>query len=141
VGALEPASRQVRTTVFVVLGVAVATELMHAVVRGPVSAGIEGHHLDYDVHLWQGTALAVLYVLATCGSLLVSDHPHVRAYGLVNLAAVGVLAWVDQSAFVSLWCLWAGVTSVWIDLHLRHAPRTGSRRPRSRVLGHPGAVG
>jgi len=140
VDALEPATRRWRTSVFVVLGTVVAALLTSAVVRGPIAAVVEGHHVDYQVDLWHGDTLVVLYVLATCGSMLVSDHPHVRAYGLVNLAAVGTLAWIDQSAFVSLWCLWAAITSVLINLHLRFAPqetsadraRTGTTRAAGR---------
>jgi hypothetical protein len=123
VGALEPAARRRRTQVLTVVGVVVASALMYAVVRGPITATIEGHHVSYDADLWHGDFLAGLYVVATCGSMLVSHHAHVRAYGLVNLGAVVLLAWLNQSAFISLWCVWAGVTSVAIDLHLRHAPR------------------
>jgi hypothetical protein len=123
VGALEPATRRASTAVFVAVGTVVAVALMYAVVRGPITTTIEGHHVHYDADLWHGGNLEVFYVLATCGSMLVSAHPHVRAYGWVNLAAVGLLAWVDQSAFVSLWCGWAAVTSLLIDLHLRYAPR------------------
>lgn len=132
VGALEPATRHWRTAGFVALGGLVAMLLMAAVVRGPVAAVIEGHHVHYRVDLWHGDSLAVLYVLVTCGSMLVSDHRHVRAYGLANLVAVAVLVWLDQSAFVSLWCLWAAITSVLVNLHLRHGrqeTREQLRRP------------
>lgn len=119
VAALEPAAGLRRTRWFIALGVAVAAVLVHAVVRGPVSVSIEGHHLSYGVDLWHGGLLVVLYVFATCGSLLASASRAVRTYGLVNLVAVATLAWVDQRAVISLWCGWAAVTSVAIALHLR----------------------
>jgi hypothetical protein len=122
VGALDPRAQRMRTGVFVAIGTVVAIDLMWAVVRGPVTATIAGHYIAYQVDLWQGGTLVVLYVLATCGALLASDLPHVRAWGAVNLAAVGVLAVVNQAAFISLWCVWAAITSVAIAVHLRRTP-------------------
>jgi hypothetical protein len=119
VGALEPVLHRRRMVVFVLLGVSVATALMYSVVRGPVEAAIEGHHVAYTVDLWQGGLLVFLYVLATCGSLLASSHRVARWFGGVNLLAVALLAWLDQEGFVSLWCAWAAVTSVLIALWLR----------------------
>ena len=124
VGANEPAFNRRRTGVLIALGAGVAAVLMYAVVRGPVSATIEGHHISYVVELWHGRAIVLLYVAATCGSLLISAHPEVRWFGVVNLAAVGGLAWIDQTAFISLWCAWAAVTSVAIAVHLRGGAAT-----------------
>lgn len=95
---------------------------------------IEGHHIDYDVDLWQGGLLVVFYVVATCGSLLLSEHARVRRFGMVNLAVVVALAALDQGAFISLWCAWAAVTSLAISLQLREvgrhqaSPRRDGRR-------------
>ncbi|GCD88562.1 DUF6629 family protein [Nocardioides sp. LS1] len=122
VGALEPVAHRRRTSAFVALGTFVAVILMYGVVRGPLEARIRGHYVAYDVDLWHGGALTVLYVVATCGALLISDRRHVRAWGVANLAAVLVLAWVNQAGLISLWCVWAAVTSVAIATHLRHAP-------------------
>lgn len=139
VGANEPDWNRRRTGVFVALGAAVAVVLMYAVVRGPVSAEIEGRHISYEVELWHGGAIVGLYVIATCGSLLISAHPHVRWYGGINLVAVGLLAWFDRTAFISLWCAWAAITSVAIAAHLRAesaAPRPASpsRDDRGRAV-------
>lgn len=119
IGALEPEAHRRRASLFVTTGAVVAAVLMYAVVRGPVEARIEGHHIAYRVDLWRGGLIVLLYVVATCGSLLVSHHRHVRWFGAVNLVAVVVLALVDQTAFISLWCAWAAVTSVTIAVHLR----------------------
>jgi len=122
VGALEPVAHRLRTGVFVAVGLAVAVSLMYDVVRGPVVATINGHSIAYRADLWHGGTLAVLYVLATCGALLASDHGQVRRWGELNLAAVLVLAWVNRTGFVSLWCLWAAITSIAIAMHLRYSP-------------------
>jgi hypothetical protein len=128
VRALEPAPNQRRIAAFAVLGAIVAVVLMHAVVRGPVDASIEGHHIAYHVELWHGGDVVGLYVVATCGSLLASNYNYARWFGAVNLVAVCLLFWLDVSGFISLWCLWAALTSIAIDAHLRHAhqpPRPG----------------
>jgi hypothetical protein len=124
VGALEPVARRGRMAIFVGIGALVAVLLMYDVVRGPIVATIRGHYIQYDVDLWHGGSLAVLYVLATCGSLLLSAHRHVQAYGVINLVAVLLLAWLNQAGFISLWCLWAAVTSVAIAVHLRYVSQT-----------------
>jgi hypothetical protein len=135
VGALEPEAARGRVTAFMLLGAAVAGVLLYSLARGPVTTAIEGHHIDYDLDLYRGGVLVTLYVVATCGSLLASHHPHVRWFGALNLLAVGVLVWVDRTALVSLWCGWAAVTSVCIALHLR---RTTERRVAvTRVVAAP----
>jgi hypothetical protein len=133
VGALEPAVNRGVVRAFTALGAGVAAVLMYAVVRGPAEASIRGHHVDYRVDLWHGGLIVALYLVATCGSLLVSSHPHVRWFGAANLVAALVLAWLDKTAFISLWCAWAAVTSVAIAAHLRYADE-----PPDRVIASAG---
>jgi hypothetical protein len=119
VGALEPEARRRRVAAFTFVGAVVSIVLTEAIVRGPVSATIEGHHIDYEVGLAHGGAIVGLYLLATCGTLLLSSRRPVRWFGVANLSAAGVLIWVDKSAFISLWCAWAAVASLTIAVHLR----------------------
>jgi len=119
VAALEPVTNRRRASFFVVVGAAVAVVLLTAVVRGPVDVAIEGHHLSYMVDVWHGGALVVFYVVATCGSMMLSTRPHVRWFGAANLGAACVLSWLDRSSFISLWCFWAAAASVAIAAHLR----------------------
>lgn len=128
VGALEPATNRRRVAAFTATGVGVAVALMYAVVRGPVEATIQGHHIAYRIELWRGGIIVALYVLATCGSLLASEHEHVRWFGAINLLAVVVLIWIDKNGLISLWCAWAAATSVAIDVHLRYAGRPRRRQ-------------
>lgn len=120
---LEPAWRRARLVPFILVGVAAAAVLLSSLAVGPVAARVEGHHLVYEVDVWHGGFVTGLYVVATCGALVVSAHRHIRWYAAANLVAVAVLAWFSQTAFLSLWCVWAAITSVAIVLHLRYAPR------------------
>jgi len=133
VEALEPAFNRRRIQGFAALGVAVAVVLLYALIRGPVVATIERHHIAYDVNLAYGGVIVTLYVLATCGSMLVSSHRHVRQFGGLNLIAAGLLAWLNKSGFISLWCVWAALTSLVIVLHLRHTAEPPRARARDTV--------
>ena len=139
VGALEPESNRRRLAVFTAIGVAVSAVLVHAIVRGPVVAAIDGHHISYGVDLWHGGLIVAFYVVATCGALLASVHRHVRWFGMVNLVVVAALVALDRGALISLWCAWAAVTSIAISLHLRRGGDaelvTAARSPRAAPAG------
>jgi len=109
--------------VLVAVGVVTTALLARATLDGPVSASIQGQHLSYDIDLTYPVTVVALYVVATCGALLVSSHRSLRVYGLINLPVVGALAVLSQSGLVSLWCLWAALSSIAIDVHLRTVHR------------------
>ena len=120
IGAVEPSRRRrLPLGVLALVGTAVAATLISATVDGDIGTRIDGHHLVYNVGLTADFAVTSGYVLATCGAMLVSSHRTIRRYGLVNLPVVGLLAWVQQNAVVSLWCLWAAITSVLVVVQLR----------------------
>ena len=101
------------------LGVAVSTDLAVAMVRGPLDVSLRPHHLAYSLVLDHAGIVIVLYVVAVCLTLLLSSRRRVVIFGVVNLAAVGVIAWLTVDGFASVWCGWAAVTSAVIALHLR----------------------
>jgi hypothetical protein len=94
-----------------------------ALLTAPVSVQIEGSHLAYRLGIDHGGLLAGIYAVVACAPPMLSSERRIAAFGLANLAAVVVLAWVQSSALTSLWCLWAAVTSVAIAAHLRRVHR------------------
>ena len=58
VGTIEPVTSRRRTTLFATIGALVAATLMVAVVRGPMTALIDGHHIAYTVDLWHGGVMS-----------------------------------------------------------------------------------
>lgn len=119
-----------------VVAALVAIVLLAGVATGPVDARDAGDHIAYSAKLFHGGALTVVYVLTTIGCLLISSHRFLVVYGILNLVAVGFLAWMTVSGFVSLWCAWAALTSVVIAMHLRAADYPAMMRPAVEELGN-----
>jgi hypothetical protein len=128
VRAVEPSHvRRALLGVLAVAGAAVALLLMAATTDGDTGTRIDGHHIVYNAGVAHDGAVTTTYVLATCGAMLLSSHVPIRWYGVVNLVVVSLLACVQQNAVVSLWCVWAAITSVLIVVQLRRLPARGSR--------------
>ncbi len=120
---VEPSpGRRPIITVLVGVGLVASLVLLGTIVWGPVDAAVVGHHIAYAVDI-PGGAIGVLYVVATCGALLLSSDRWIRSFGLANVVAVVVLVWLTVGGLTSLWCVWAAVTSVAIDLFLRDEER------------------
>jgi hypothetical protein len=119
---IEPITRrQWRLVPFTVLGLGVSAVLLEAMLVGTPSVHLGSYHLAYSIGLRHGIVVIGLYIVATCGSLLVSSRRSVVWFGLANLAAVIVLARLCASGFTSLWCFYAALVSGAIALHLRYA--------------------
>jgi hypothetical protein len=135
---LGTTGRPVLDRVFLAFGLAAAGAGLWAIGFEPVGRRIDGHHIAYHPGVaWSGVVLAA-YVLATCGPSLFARSHALRWFGIGNLAVVALLAWLQQNAVISLWCVWAASTSVLIDLALRG--RTGLSRapaPRARQSAPP----
>ena len=64
-------------------------------------------------HLW----VAFLYILTTCGSLLLSRSVTIQMFGLLNLIGLLVVYVVAHYSFTALWCLYAALVSIILYLH------------------------
>ena len=123
-----PGTRRQIMDGFVALGLAVSITLAIAMFRGPVTATDEGHHIQYGIDLAYSVPIVGAYVLATCASALFSGYRQIALFGVVNLAAVAVIAALIADGFASVWCGWAAVTSAAIAVYIRHT------RPNRRVV-------
>jgi hypothetical protein len=117
---LAPDVRRKRVlALFVALGIAVAAVLLITMLRGPITVKLGTYHLAYSIGLDHGIFIIGLYVLATCGSLLLSGYRHIVVFGLANLVVVIVLAKLTADGFASLWCFYAALASGAVSLHMR----------------------
>lgn len=120
--ALEPTHQRRRTMMpFVVLGAAVSAVLLAAMLRGPNDVTEHPYHLAYSINISHGGLVVALYVVATCGALLFSGYRHIEIFGVANLIAVALLAWLTIDGFASLWCAYAALAAGAIALHMRYA--------------------
>jgi len=111
--------RRLAMAPLVALGLVVAGVLFAAMVRGPVNVRLRPYHLAYGIDLRHGGVIVGLYVLAVCGTLLLSSRRRIVTFGIINVIAVGVIAWLTIDGFASVWCGWAAITSGAIALHMR----------------------
>ena len=105
------------------LGAVTSALLLVEIIRSPADATIDGSHIAYVSGGSNAVLLGVLYVLATCGALLVASSRMLATFGLVNLAAVIALTWLTFTGLTSLWCAWAALTSVVVAAYLRRVHR------------------
>jgi len=116
---LEPVRQRRRWLApFVALGAAVGLFLLWHVTQYPVQAIEHARGIAYFTHV-PGDAVAILYLVATCGAPLLSSRPYLRWFGVINLAGAGIAAVLSILAFESLWCLYAALASVLILEHFR----------------------
>jgi len=119
---LEPTALRRRIIApFAVLGIGVACILLISMLHGPVTVSLASYHLSYSIGLRHGLLIIGLYVLATCGSLLISGYKDIVVFGAANLVVVVILARLTADGFASLWCFYAALASGGITLHMRFA--------------------
>lgn len=116
----EPERRRRQLAPFVAMGVAVGVILGWFLWDGPITAQVNGHHIEYHVPLTSGGLIVAAYVASTCGPALLSTDRAIWAFGWANLLAVATLAAVEETALISLWCAWAAVASAAIAVKLRN---------------------
>lgn len=103
----------------VVLGAVVSVVLLFALATGPYGANIGGRYIAYETTLQWSGAIAISYVVAVCAPLLLSTHRRLVLFGVINIPIVVGLATLLSAGFISLWCVWAAVSSIVITRHIR----------------------
>jgi len=111
---------------FLVIGALTTLYILWALTAYSLQVYVRGNSIVYINPATNNTALAVLYVIATCGSLLFSKVTDMILFGVANLAILLTVMAVKRYAFTSLWCAYAAIASVII---LAYFWKTGSHRP------------
>jgi hypothetical protein len=97
---------------FVVIGGGTALYILWALTAFPLQLYVRGNSIVYINQATNNTAIAILYVIATCGSLFFSKIKPMILFGAANLAILLIVMEVKRYAFTSLWCAYAAVASV-----------------------------
>ncbi len=111
---------------FLVLGLATTLYILWALTAYPTQVYVKGNSIVYMNQATNNTAVALLYVIATCGSLFFSKIRAMVIFGAANLAILLVVMEFKRYAFTSLWCAYAAVASVII---LAYFWRSSADRP------------
>jgi len=101
-----------RMTPFLVIGALQPLFILWALVAYPLQIFVKGNSIVYINQATNNTTVAVLYVIATCGSLLFSKVNDMVIFGVANMAILLMVMAVKRYAFTSLWCAYAAVASV-----------------------------
>jgi hypothetical protein len=128
----EPNSKsRNRMLPFLVVGAGTAFYMLWALAAYPTQIYIQQNSIVYINPATNNTALAVLYVVATCGSLFFSRVRDMVLFGGANLIILLVVMAFKRYAFTSLWCAYAAVASVII---LAYFWKTKGQRPLHYLL-------
>jgi hypothetical protein len=107
-----PGKRRWRMLPFLALGTGLTLYILWALIAYPLQVGVRGHSLVYINQATNNLTVAVLYVIATCGSLFFSKIRDMVIFGAANLIILLVVMEVKRYAFTSLWCAYAAVASL-----------------------------
>jgi hypothetical protein len=111
---------------FLVVGGATTLYILWALTAFPLQLFVRGNSIVYINQATNNTTVALLYVIATCGSLFFSKIRMMVVFGVANLAILLAVMEFKRYAFTSLWCAYAAVASVII---LAYFWRSHAERP------------
>lgn len=105
------------------LGAAGAAYLLWFVATEPLTVCVVNHSIDYQIFLPYSNYFFVVYVLATCGSLLLSSQKHIRLFGWLTFFSLLVAFWVYRETLTSVWCFFAAILSCLVFLEVSRDPK------------------
>jgi membrane-bound metal-dependent hydrolase YbcI (DUF457 family) len=111
---------------FIIIGAGTTLYILWALTAYSTQVFIKGNSIVYINQGTNNTTVAVLYVIATCGSLFFSKVKDMVLFGAANLVILLAVLAVKRYAFTSLWCAYAAVASVIV---LAYFWKSGEDRP------------
>jgi hypothetical protein len=97
---------------FLAIGALTTLYILWALIAYPLEIYVKGNSIVYINQATNNTWVAMIYVVATCGSLLFSKVRDMVMFGIANMAILLTVMAVKRYAFTSLWCAYAAVASV-----------------------------
>jgi len=109
----EPTAKpRQRMLPFLVLGAGTTLYILWALTAYSLQVYVRQNSIVYINPATNNTAVAVLYVIATCGTLFFSKIRMMVIFGAANLAILLIVMAFKRYAFTSLWCAYAAVASI-----------------------------
>jgi hypothetical protein len=97
---------------FLAVGTGTTLYILWALIAYPTQIFVRQNSIVYINDGTNNTALAILYIVATCGSLFFSRIRDMVTFGAANLVILLVVMAVKRYAFTSLWCAYAAAASI-----------------------------
>ena len=126
---------------FAVLGLATTLYMLWALTAYPLQVYVRGNSIVYinaatNNTTTNNTTVAILYVIATCGSLFFSQVRIMVAFGAANLAILLTVMGFKRYAFTSLWCAYAAIASIIILAYFWKTSRIRPLKYARPLLAH-----
>ena len=140
---IEPKSRKrMLILALAVLGGLLGAYVAWGLVTVQTRVYVHGGSLVYDNPMTEQIWIAVVYVLTTCGSLILSRSVSIQIFGWLNLVGLIVVFIVAQYSFTALWCLYAALVSGILYLHFveRRINVLRALREREKALSREAEV-
>jgi len=103
--------------ILTLLGLALAVYTMYGLSTVPSSVTVVNNTLFYNNPWTANYYDAIIYIITTCGSLMLSSSISVALFGLLNLIGLTVIFLIRPYGFTSLWCLYAAAISGLLYFH------------------------
>ena len=97
---------------FLLVGTGTALYILWALTAFSLQVYIKNNSIVYINPATNNTAVAILYVIATCGSLFFSKVKDMVIFGAANLTILLIVMAFKRYAFTSLWCAYAACASL-----------------------------
>lgn len=105
-------SSRKRMRPFLLIGTGTTLYTLWALAAYPTQVFVHDHSIVYLNPATNNTAVAIFYIIATCGSLLFSKIKDMVIFGIANIVILLVVMFVKSYAFTSVWCAYAAIASV-----------------------------
>ncbi len=99
------------------LGLGLASYTMYGLSTTPSTVSVINDTLYYNNPSTANIYVALVYIVTTCGSLLLSSSISIQLYGLLNLIGLTLIYLWRPYGFTSLWCLYAAAISGLLYFH------------------------
>lgn len=100
-------------------GSIVSIYFLLALTKNPVDSGIINNSIQYSTDAQYGTLATIFYIIATCGSPLLSTHKKLFFFGIALTLSMTISAYSYFANFTSIWCFFGAIISLIIFWHFQ----------------------
>ncbi|ADN09405.1 DUF6629 family protein [Sulfurimonas autotrophica] len=97
--------------ILTIFGFGLAIYTMYGLTTVPTNVSVVNNTLYYRNPWTENFYDASIYVLTTCGSLMLSSSISIQLFGFLNLIGLTIIFLLRPYGFTSLWCLYAAAIS------------------------------